>query len=1007
MIKEITYNGITYSPSDYECSDGDLACISGLINEDGSMKPMVPPKTMFEVNGSDRVLYLHKNSDYRHYIAVNGDGMMSWYDEQGHRTEIGLSGLNTFTFSSIGNILVASDSLNARILYILWKDQGYTILGDHLPELRIRFTTSQWFNENGIPVNDDADMPARASMLAMYGNEVGFGSDLVDSFPSDSNNVTSVKNERLDDASNIVMGEINKATAESSKLGLFTYPHLIRFAYRMFDGEYVQYSAPVLVWNQGMSGTAYGYNEKARVISHPYYVDYYIENPEELSAWGDIIKGVTFFASQPIYDIDTNGKVYRMKHQEGGAFRFELPEISAPDQRKALENTHTFYRIYDIDASEYSSGYGMLYLRMPSIAWEDYSLSNSTIECSITVNEDGTDRSVLGTVEVRKGHDISDVADLLCGMFDNIGVTGRVLFKTRFGGSNGKSVVYSAAVALSSKYPITVNMFGYSANVAVQNPLSLKHSTHYGQPVHPSMVPLDTLVNQRSISDDYFSHNVIVPSLMYGYNLRMVYANMKRKYFHPSWSGVIGDANYIGSSNDDVQWIFWFLKIDGRDVVVRTLPRVSCQFCYLYYPDTRCYKVVIYSRTSRRGAIRRSEIPMRESEYLNGSLFVCDEILKRKYDIQYPGELGGIPVEDSVLHGGSIERYSKYVFTDNILNVPELDFVDYGYEDLPRLTINSEVGNPFHNTAAGNMSVSNGRIIGISTATKALSQGQFGQFPVYLFTEDGTYAVSISDEGYFLPPKVVTRDVCINQESILQMDDSVLFATRRGIMELQGQQSVSITSSVLDGKPVDADNILPLFEDVARLVDVGDTLSPVEFMIFLEDCRMVRDYIHQRVVVFNPRYSYCYVYSNKSKTWSIQACDYAIRINSFPEAYVMTRSGKVKDLSQDGPVSDAETMDSIMVTRPIKLDVPNGLKTVNRILQRGMFRQGHVSQVLWGSRDMFRWFPIGSSSDGNLRYLCGTPYKYFRLAIVCHLQKDESLYGCTVEYTPKYGNQPR
>ena len=40
MIQEIDFKGISNSPSDHECADGELGTCLNLINEDGALKPI-------------------------------------------------------------------------------------------------------------------------------------------------------------------------------------------------------------------------------------------------------------------------------------------------------------------------------------------------------------------------------------------------------------------------------------------------------------------------------------------------------------------------------------------------------------------------------------------------------------------------------------------------------------------------------------------------------------------------------------------------------------------------------------------------------------------------------------------------------------------------------------------------------------------------------------------------------------------------------------------------------
>ena len=70
MIKEIKYNGCTANPSDYECTDGDLATAIGFVPEDGTMKPALPPSLVLQIDGMKKLFHIHKTSSFTHYIYL-------------------------------------------------------------------------------------------------------------------------------------------------------------------------------------------------------------------------------------------------------------------------------------------------------------------------------------------------------------------------------------------------------------------------------------------------------------------------------------------------------------------------------------------------------------------------------------------------------------------------------------------------------------------------------------------------------------------------------------------------------------------------------------------------------------------------------------------------------------------------------------------------------------------------------------------------------------------------
>lgn len=317
----------------------------------------------------------------------------------------------------------------------------------------------------------------------------------------------------------------------------------------------------------------------------------------------------------------------------------------------------------------------------------------------------------------------------------------------------------------------------------------------------------------------------------------------------------------------------------------------------------------------------------------------------------------------------------------------------------------SEVNNPFFFPVTGINTVGTGKILGMATAAKALSEGQFGQFPLYAFTTEGVWAMEVSDQGTYSAKQPITRDVCINPDSITQIDSAVLFATDRGIMLISGSQTQCISDALNNAKPFDVLS-LPGMDKLHQMLghNSEDTCFPIApFSDFLASCGMIYDYIHQRIIVFSPEYSYAYVYSLKSKQWGMTFSNISKVINSYPEALAIDNSGNLVDFSKENGAAQP----GLLVTRPLKLEAADILKTVDTVIQRGYFRKGNVQSVIYGSRDLFNWSLVWSSKDHYMRGFRGTPYKYFRIALLCDLADDESIFGATIQYETRKTNQLR
>jgi hypothetical protein len=197
-----------------------------------------------------------------------------------------------------------------------------------------------------------------------------------------------------------------------------------------------------------------------------------------------------------------------------------------------------------------------------------------------------------------------------------------------------------------------------------------------------------------------------------------------------------------------------------------------------------------------------------------------------------------------------------------------------------------------------------------------------------------------------------------------------------------------------------------------------NTLSPGmhipvnPFRTFLEGCRLIFDYTNQRIVVYNPTTArtgrvnkYAYVYSLKSNKWGTMESDINYAVNAYPTTLIVNDTNDIMEFLPKS--SDDVDVRCLLLTRPLNLDAPDVLKTIDMVVARGRFSQTdgrYVKSILWGSRDLVNWFPVRSSNNHFLRGFSGTPYKYFRLALLSKLGAEESLYGATIRFKAKYIN---
>ena len=915
MEKDIRFTGYTAVPSDYECSDGELTQAYNLINEDGAYKSLLAPKVVFNLGENHSVIYVHKATTYTHYIIIDtANKKLLWTIDGSNFIDLyNIGDKELYQVVGVGNTLIALT--NEGMFYFLWKGDtsGYLFLGNEIPELPISFGL-QGEMQRTDEFTLEFDNLSWETKIKEGGSSYVSYNEFTD---ENKKKITSQ-----------VLAKVNKFIADrSTNKGKFIFPFLVRYAYRLYDGNLIRHSAPVLMvcstscapivlWRH-----IYGKNglnrADVRLVGMLHSLDYAVIKQSDidlLKDWTDIVKSVDIFISKPIYTYNQNGECDK------------------------------FFN-YDEYGDE---------------AW-GYSICKHTNQAA--------DKTKYPLRYQKK-----DMGYLYQMTFDkdNLG--------TRPGGILGLPRKDSSTVKEDIR---NCSNFYFLESIKIEQLTTTRTLLNIEEDY------LQSLVNREVMTDDYDSHDKIIPKYAFGYNARVNLANIRKKLFDGFNAGAMlpFTDGYVKHWSDTSPTIldktinisvYVFIKQDGKDIIVHGEAGVfgyENPVLFLYYPNGNAYKAIV-TAWDYFGTFY--EVPLERHAFLNGAFYYggWNDLEKRTY------------------------------------NSPTISNEEERTIEIPNKIYTSEVNNPFYFPVTGINTVGTGKILGISTAAKALSQGQFGQFPLYAFTDEGVWALEVNSSGGYSAKQPITRDVCISSDSITQIDTAVLFATDRGIMEISGSQTQCLTD-IINGNDFFSLDRLP---GLAKLYPNGIPQVDCTFSEYRKGARMAYDYVNQRIVVFNANKDYAYVFSMKSKLWGIVASSLTSAINSYPNAYAMA---KIKTVGSDGKQEvtnnclvdlsrSAEThQKGLLVTRPIKLDVASMLKTFDTVFLRGLFGKGKVQVVLYGSRDNIRWHLIHSAKEHYLRGFRGTPYKYFRIVAITDLSVGETLVGASVAYTPRLINQLR
>ncbi len=580
--------------------------------------------------------------------------------------------------------------------------------------------------------------------------------------------------EGIEDA---VHGIVNKFIAdEGTDKGRMIFPFFVRYAYRLYDGSLVKHSAPILMLASDIRHhSLYLYSE--RVVSGNTNYRYHLYG----------------LAHDLDYKVISNDALNELK-KWGDIVKSVEVFISAP--------------IYTYDPNG-------------KIAYSDDVFGDAYTVCKLSVeNMWGYDISpYLERYQVRSMHEVNA---LHSAFFDNENWPEGVLSSLNYGGFKipvkDEDVIANDIKSCSTFYLLKSFELN-DLNSEARTKIDIKKEY------------LQSLVAREVMTDDFDSHDSLVPSRAFIYNNRLNVCDIQKLLFNGFHaSSMVGYTNgYVEAfsiasvengvdmyrrnptpdkSNDitlNVK-VYVYVNSDGETIVVdgqSGLVGYKSDFLYIYYPNVNAYKaVIVFGNTSY-------EVLLKKHDFLNGAFYMGNI------------EDCNIITSSVVVSSDYVIRYSNKIYT-------------------------SEVNNPFYFPVLGINTIGTGKILGMSSAAKALSEGQFGQFPLYAFTSDGVWALEVSATGTYSAKQPITRDICINPDSITQIDSAVLFATNRGIMLISGSQTQCITD-VINSPDIFTLSDLPKHSDLLSVYSRnGGTLYNVELMPLLEfiaGCKMVYDCI--------------------------------------------------------------------------------------------------------------------------------------------------------------------
>lgn len=955
MIQEVQFQGLSHSPSDHDAQDGELGTCLNLICEDGALKPIPEPQitdsSITLPEGASIELthkVTHNGEIHCHYIIKLADGTWCWAEKGGDGTftAIDLDGFSVNAVTAVGNILCFVGDDNT--VYAYWKGEQY-----------IYFDLSS-FNFNAT-INNLISKECKVTAL--------LGDDWETSFEKN------YRNENVDNVSlkgtsiifNALDAQINK---ELDALGdeYFKYTTFGVLAVHLYDGaSYINISNPFILAPELTFNKFIWYQESKAVGTNTTLHTHTINvQMDIIPGIEDLILGVDVYLSQPESFIDTNKRTYGISRYQCFLWDSEMASgvncdvfnmLSEEDVYQAFENK-SFYLSARIDREKFGTDVQLKRIQetAESISLADFKRNTYGGKCAITYNNRlhiGNTKHYLFNAFDTNIYNSRKVSDIQISLNEYVDLE--------------KSNVYSTDYICDAVFQVSIT----------EN--SIKRDVYYGgklqYPISPILVYPNTLAKVITIYfylpkyDKYYSKKMTLRAsdnfgISYYINISK---NRKTDAAKDRQTANTLDNTAFGNRGDEA-----------------TEEETSAMDDYMFrYHDD--YGLPSFMQVCRHKLLRK--------EYSGGTFGNQDTTTQYSYYW-----------DTTSIDTGDFTEITKAEFDNAKSNISNQKYI----MQYPSSVNVSEAENPLVFPASNSVQVGSSTVTTLAANTQPISEGQFGEAPLYAFTDEGVWVLMTSSTGIYDSRQPTNRDICSNPKGILQTDNAVLYPTERGIMMLQGRSSTCITDQ-LDGYPFDFTQLYK--NDYAKKVLAIENISEsevkyVRFRKYLESADMIYDYYDSRIIVFNPSYEYAYVYSLKSQQWGTMKNTFSKRVNIYPESYAINTSGKIVDVYTMEPTDDVSYL---LCSRPLSLGSPEIHKTIFSAIARGYFRneRGKCGMVLYGSNDLFNWFPIKTSVNKYLRGSAGSPYKYFRIALVGKLSVDESISGMSADLTQRWQNKLR
>lgn len=980
------------------------------------------------------------------------------YKMENQTVEIATYATKVISATPIGNVLTLMRK-NRPLEYLFWQEGRYhKVTGFKMPKIVPSLITNPT-GPTGLLRKFGIDVWALINNANLSTGSDGLMSNKWWSDAKNRGTYVPFNAEQHHFVHNKVMSIINSVHSTISRKGYFYAPFFVRFALRMFDGTRIMHTPPQLMVTSiaGKPLLTLDIQDDGSTLLHPVFPvgELYVEIEKIEEDYHGLITHVDMYITPPVVNYtDTASalqgvcplRLSNWNWNDKGSPKYQIHEEPYDDTtyrqgyQKSKHIMGNIYGDYNVDTNP------SLYILMRK--------SNITCNKQYYVNgvsaETGLDKYQYETMYVliqASAYPNIKMADTSGKVYTHQ----EILSTTKIGETKGGAEITLASTGIPTgavyrgykfnqeETVIFINETGESGTTFDAIFLAVLKPDYVGAAASGYMLDLkrvdgqdyyDVLINSN---DFRLIHSWDIKSLANGYGsivpiregvlgniysheiltdngqLRRTYACNTPVFQYNNRISMVADTISLASTvslaamyNETVRTFInpgvsintikraWVKAIKNGQTMYKELELGATDLCiellsYFYYPENVATELILYTQGT---GYKVTGYALKKHPFLDGAI-LWNNFSRATYTWQRIYETE----EDVTTKDPDISAALRGEVT-----------VKYG--NLVRV---SKEANPFYFSETNQVILPSGKISGLSTTAKALSQGQFGTFPLYCFSDNGIWALEVSDTGTYSAKQPVSRAVCTSPESITQTEGQVLFVTKRGLMALDGA-NVSCVSEVLSGHNYTAS--LKKLDEVLRLAGFEGVSLPDHIEEWMQDARFLYDDMRQYIYAFKSDDTLGYIYSISDQAWGMFVNDLEHPLPTYTDALAVSNPDsenkrRLINMSDYNQADHESSYKSLLITRPMTLGTADAYKTIEALVLRGMIDEDDAKLVIWASNDLKQWEVIASSSTSWYRGRSGTPYKYYRIGVLLDWEEEDSLNGMNADITTRLTNRIR